>query len=183
MKMTPADIRGGFDVSIHIDARDLNMESVEKKTKAFTALMSMDSQGTLDRSAFIKWGAYAVDPVLARLTITPEGTVTKKMIDEERANVSQMVLGLEPVMSPNGVTNPKFRMETVVQTVQQSPRLTQAYQSDQIFRDLLENYQKYLEQQINQEQNKVVGRLGTTPTQGVQGLYVGGSPAMEGASA
>jgi hypothetical protein len=173
MKLTPADIRGGFDVSIQIDARDLNMESVTAKTKAFGELLGMDSQGVLDRSPYIKWAAYSLDPILARLTITPEGSVTKKMIDEERANVSQMVLGLEPIMSPNGVTNPKFRMETVVQTVQQSPRLSQAYQSDEVFRTLVENYSKYLEQQINQEENKVVGRLGTSPTQGVQGLYAG----------
>lgn len=173
LRLKPEDIRGGFDVSIQIDARDLNIEQVTEKVKAYGQLLGYDSQGVLDRSPFVKWAAYSLDPVLAKLTVTPQGTVTKKMIDEERNNVSQMVLGIEPVMNPDGVTNPQFRMQTVQQTVQQSPRLLQAYQGDEVFRTLMENYTKYLEQQINQEQNKVVGRLGTAPTQAVSGLYAG----------
>jgi hypothetical protein len=178
MKLTAADVRGGFDVSIDIDARDLNMEFVMKKMKGYGELLAMDSTGTLDRATLIEWGAYSMDPVLGRRSVQPKGTVTKKMIDEERQNVSNMALGIEPMMNPDGVTNPEFRLQTVQATIQQSPKLATLYAQDEGFRTLVENYSAYLQQQATQEQNKVVGRLGTTPTQGVPGLYAAGAAAQ-----
>ena len=42
---------------------------------------------------------------------------------------------------------------------------SESFESDQQFQRLLENRQKYLTQQVVQEQNKVIGRLGATPLQ------------------
>jgi hypothetical protein len=171
LKLTPEDVRGGWDVAIEIDARDLNMEFATKKMKAYGELLGLDSGGDLDRSGFIKWAAYAIDPILAKQTVQAAGVVTKKLIDEERANVQGMALGIEPMMNPDGTTNPQFRLQTAMQTISQSPRLSQLFQADPIFQELVINYQKYLVQQLTQEENKLVGRLGTAPTQGVPGLY------------
>lgn len=180
LNLTPEDVRGGWDVAIEIDMRDLNLEFALKKMEAFGKVLSYDSGGVLDRTPFAEWAAQAVDPILARRTVQPGGAVTAKMIEEERSNVQGMALGIEPVMNPDGVTNPQFRAQTVMQTVMQSQRLVQLAQGDPLFQGLLQNYMKYLQQQLNQEQNKLVGKLGTMPTQGVPGLYAGsatGAPA------
>lgn len=173
LTMTPEDIRGGWDITIEIDARDLNLEFALKKMEAFGKVLSYDVGGVLDRAPFAEWAAYAIDPILARRTVQPAGSVTRKMVDEERQNVANMALGMEPVMSPDGTTNPQFRLQTMMQTISQSPRLAQLFGGDEQFRALVENYQRYLEQQLKQEQNKVVGRLGTAPTQSVPGMYAG----------
>jgi uncharacterized protein YeaO (DUF488 family) len=171
LHLSTEDIRGGFDVTLEIDARDLNMEFAMKKMEAYGKLKAYDAGGRLDSSAFIEWAARAIDPILAARTVTPMGQVTKKMVDEERQNVTGMALGLEPVMDPDGTTNPKFRLQTMAQTIQQSPRLQTQFGGDEMFRKIVENYQKYLTQQIDQDDNKLIGRLGTKPMQSVPGLY------------
>lgn len=178
LHLTPDDIRGSFDVQIQIDARDLNMEFAMKKMDAFGKLLAYDTGGTLDRTPFTEWAAYAIDPILAKRTIVPQGAVTKKIIDEERQNVTGMALGIEPVMNPEGTTNPQFRLQTVMQTVSQSPKLAQLYGTDPLFQKIMQNYQRYLVQQNVQEQNKTVGRLGTQPMQSVPGLYEGATAPL-----
>jgi hypothetical protein len=178
LHLTPEDVRGSYHISIEIDARDLNMEFVAKKMDLYGKVLSMDSGGSLDRTPYTEWSARAVDPILARQSIQPAGSVTKKMLDEERNNVSNMAIGIEPIMNPEGTTNPQFRLQTVQQTIQQSPKLMALLGADETFKGLLINYQKYLQQQIAQDQNKLIGRLGTAPQQGVPGLYEGQSQLM-----
>lgn len=176
LNLTAEDVRGGYDVAIEIDMRDLNLEFALKKMEAFGKALSYDSGGTMDRAEFAAWSARSIDPILARRTVQPAGVVTQKMVDEERANVFGMALGVEPVMNPGGTTNPQFRMQAVQQTIMQSQKLMQLMQGDPAFQELLQNYMKYLQQQQNQEENKLVGRLGTQPTQGVPGMYAGMAP-------
>lgn len=183
LHLTTKDVRGKWHVSIEIDARDLNMEFAMKKMDSYGKLLAYDSGGTLDRSPFIEWAAHAIDPILARRTVQPAGAVTQKMLDEERQNVTGMALGIEPIMNPEGTTNPRFRMQAVMQTIGQSPRLAQLHATDPLFQSLVQNYQKYLTQQDVQEQNKLVGRIGTQPTQSVPGLYAGGAQAPSPAAA
>lgn len=179
LHLSADDIRGGFHVSMEIDSRDLNMEFAMKKMDNFGKVLGMDQGGSLDRTPFVQWSARVVDPILAKLTVQPAGSVTGKMVDEERSNVANMAAGIEPIMDPNGTTNPQFRLQVHQQTIQQSPKLRTLYAgADPLFRQLSDNYQKYLTQQQAQENNKLTGRLGTAPTQGVPGLYDAPSQLM-----
>ena len=76
-----------------------------------------------------------------------------------------MAVGVEPEMPEQGI-NASLRLQTMQQHIQQSQKLSQLYQGDELFRALVENRQKYLMQQAAQEQNKTIGRLGTAPLQG-----------------
>lgn len=163
--LQPEDIRGRFDVLIEIDARDLNMEFAMKKLDAAGKLLTFDSGGQIDRAPWLEVVANGIDPVLARKSIRPEQNVTAKEVEATKNALSQMATGIEPDMPVQGI-NPQLRMQTLMQTVQTSPRLQKQYQADENFKALLENYQKYLTQQITQDQNKVVGRIGTAPIQG-----------------
>jgi hypothetical protein len=164
VQMTPEDIRGGWDVMIAIDARDLNMEFAIKKLKAFADLVPLDAAGVLDRGPLVQWAAQSFDPVLARRALRPQENATQKEIEATKNAITQMSIGMEADMPVSGI-NPQLRMQTLMQTVGTSPKLQQQLQGDQLFAALVENYQKYLTQQLVQDQNKVVGKLGVTPMQ------------------
>jgi hypothetical protein len=163
--LKPEDIRGRFDVLIEIDARDLNMEFAMKKLEAAGKLLTFDSGGQIDRSPWLEVVANGIDPVLARKSLRPQQNVTAKEVEAAKNALSQMATGIEPDMPVQGI-NAQLRMQTIMQSVQSSPKLQQQYQGDETFRGLLENYQKYLTQQVTQDQNKIVGKLGVAPMQG-----------------
>lgn len=163
--LTPEDLRSRWDMILEIDARDLNLEYAMKKLEALTRIMAVDSGGSLDRTPIAEWGAFTIDPVLARRSVRPAGEVTQKEIEATKNAVSQMALGIEPDMPVQGI-NAQLRMQVLMQTVQGSQQLMQAYQQGGPFAELLQNYQKYLTQQLTQEQNKTIGRIGTAPMQG-----------------
>ena len=163
--LQPTDLDGKWDILIEIDARDMNMEYAMKKLEALTRIMAVDSGGTLDRTPIAEWAAYTIDPVLARRSVRPAGQVTQKEISDTKNAIVQMAAGIEPDMPVEGI-NPQLRMQVLQQTLQGSPQLAQAYQQGGPFAELLDNYQKYLTQQVAQEGNKLVGRLGTAPLQG-----------------
>jgi hypothetical protein len=112
----------------------------------------------------VGWAADSIDPVLARLTVRPQENVTAQEVNDERNNVAQMSAGIEPAMPTKGI-NAQLRLQTLVETISQSPKLSQQYVTDPGFRALVDNRQKYLMQQLAQAQNKVIGYLGTAPMQ------------------
>jgi hypothetical protein len=177
--MTAEDIRGGYDVYIEIDARDLNMEYAMKKLEAYGKIRSMDIGGLMDAGPLVEWAAAALDPVLARRTIRPQQAVSQMEVKAEKDAVAQMAVGIEPEMPTQGI-NAQLRLQTLVQTIQQSQQLTQLYQVSEPFRELADTRQKYLQQQLDQEQNKLIGRLGVAPVQGASPSAGGiaGSEAM-----
>ena len=168
LALKPEDIYGEWDVIIEIDTRDLNMEFAMKKMKAFGDLRALDPAGILDLGPLVEWAAYSLDPVLGRRAIRPQTNVTQKEIADEKSNLAQMAVGVEPEMPEQGI-NASLRLQTMQQHIQQSQKLSQLYQGDELFRALVENRQKYLMQQVTQEKNKTIGRLGTAPIQGPGG--------------
>lgn len=164
-QMTPEDIRGGWDIALAIDARDLNMEFAVKKLKAFADLVPLDAAGVIDRAPLVEWAARSFDPVLARRALRPQENATQKEIEATKGALTQMAAGIEPDMPVQGI-NAQLRMQTLMSTMQSSQKLQQQFMGDELFQQLVTNYQKYLTQQLAQEQNKLVGRLGTAPLQG-----------------
>jgi hypothetical protein len=172
----PDDIAGRWNIAMEIDARDLNMDFVIKKLDTYNKLLSLDPQGVIDRTQAPVWGAQALFPGMSARLIQPMAKVTQRIIDEEQGAVAKMAIGMEPAMPLDGIDAPQTRLQTMRDTIMGSPRLLGQYQTDEGFRALLENREKFLTQQLTQEQNKVVGRLGTTPLQGMPGM--GGGMAL-----
>ena len=175
--LTLEDLRSRMDILIEIDARDLNMEYAMKKLDALAKVASSDPSGSLDRGPLAAWGAYTIDPVLARRVVRPQNNVTQREIDATKNAVTQMAMGIEPDMPVDGI-NAQLRMNVLQQTVNNSPQLAQAVRQPGSFQDLMKNYQKYLQQQLVQTDpmgNKLTGKLGTAPMQGgMQSAAMGG---------
>ena len=170
-----AKLAAGYDIAIEIDARDLNMDYAMKKLDAYTKLVGLDAAGVIGRTSLVEWGAASFDPILAKRTLQPMEQVTQKTIDEEQNNVAKMAVGLEPHMPEQGITNPQLRLQAIQQSIEQSPQLMQQMQQSEQFKALVENRAKFLQQQLTQEKNKTIGRLGTAPLQGGPGGMLGGA--------
>ena len=165
--MGPDDIAGRFNVALEIDSRDLNMDFVIKKLDTYNKLLALDPQGVIDRTQAPAWGAAALFPGMAGRLVQPMQKVTQRLIEEEQGNVAKMAIGIEPRMPEDGIDAPQTRLQSMQETVANSPRLAQQYAADEGFRALLENRQKFLMQQFTQQSvNPTAGRLGTTPMQG-----------------
>lgn len=174
--LTADSVGGRYDVLIEIDSRDLNMEFAMKKLDAFTKIKALDTDGRLGTDGLVEWATSGIDPILARKALLPLQTVQARERSDEQGNVAKMALGIEPDMPTEGI-NAQFRMQVMMQTIGQSPKLAAAYQADANFRALLQNRQKYLVQQIQQDRNKIIGTTGAMPLQ--QGVQTGG-PAQLG---
>lgn len=163
--LKPESVAGKFDVTIEIDARDLNLEFAMKKLEGFIKLKTLDADGRLGTDGLVEWGAYGLDPILARKSLRPMETVRALEVKDEQSNVTKMALGIEPDMPTEGI-NPQNRMQVMMQTIQNSPKLMKLYQEDaEGFQALVQNRQKYLTQQIEQQRNKIIGAVGTAPLQ------------------
>jgi hypothetical protein len=173
----PDDIAGRWNIALEIDARDLNMDFVIKKLDTYNKLLSLDPQGVIDRTQAPAWGAAALFPGMAGRLIQPMAKVTQRLIDEEESNVAKMAIGMEPRMPEDGIDAPQTRLQAMQGAVGKSPRLSAQWSADPEFRALLENRQKFLMQQLTQEQNKVVGRLGTAPLQADPAAGLPAAPA------
>lgn len=174
--LTPEKVAGKYDVIIEIDARDLNMEFAMKKLDAFTKLKKLDADGRLGTDGLIEWGAAGIDPILARKSLRPLETARALEEKDEQSNVTKMVLGIEPDMPTEGI-NPQHRLQVLEKTIQQSQKLTNVFRQDENFRELVLNRQKYLQHQIEQQQNAVIGAVGTTPLQSGPESALGGGAA------
>lgn len=175
LMLSPDDIRGSYDAVLEIDARDLNMEYAMKKMDAYGRLLALDPIGILDRAPLVAWGAAAFDPILARRTVRAEANVSQREVEAEKGAVAQLAAGIEAAMPTQGI-NARLRLQTLLDTINQSPKLRAQYQADEGFRELADNRVKYLNQQVAQEENKVIGRIGTMPVQG-GGESMGAPPA------
>jgi len=62
-----------------------------------------------------------------------------------------------------------MKMQFMQQIVQGNPKYQEALQGDERFQALLENYGKNLQQSVAQEQNKMIGRIGSRLTSNERG--------------
>jgi hypothetical protein len=159
-------IQGEFDLDIEFDARDLNMEFLTKKLEAINNLVAPnDVAGEIDRSFLTRFSAFAVDPSFARQGLKQKDAVTQKEIEDEKNNLAQIAVGIEPPMVDKGQNYP-LRLQVIANTLQTSPVYQQEIQQSPDKQKILQNRLKFLQFQVQQQQNAQIGRVGTSPLQG-----------------
>jgi hypothetical protein len=163
LKVDREDIRGRFDLTINFDARNLDLSYVKEKMNLIsTILLPVDSFGQVDRSKILEWGFSSIDPRMARAVIQDRNSATQKEVDDEKTEIIRMANGIESNYRESGV-NAQLRLQVLNETIQKSPKLMQQYQQDEIFKKLVDARMQNLQQILNQEQNKVIGRTGVKP--------------------
>lgn len=168
MRLTREEIQGQFDLSFYLDVRDSNMEFLKMKIEWFLRMSEMDSQGVIDKSQLIQFGARAVDPGLADQVVQDPQTASVREKNEEQQAVLLMANGVEPEFVRQG-SNAQLRLQVLQETIQKSPMLAERVQNadeKDPFRALVENRVKNLTFQLEQQANKETGRVGAKKMQG-----------------
>jgi hypothetical protein len=107
-----------------------------------------------------------VDPNLAAKLIMPANEATTKEIIETSQDIAKIFSG-QVVNAPEGA-NSQLRLQVVQQWIQGTPEIpaedVQArMQEDEKFAQRIQTYVQQLEFQQTQQQNALVGQLGTAP--------------------
>ena len=158
-----ADIRGRFDVVADFDARTLDQEALGQKMDFWAKVLTpLDSFGVIDRAGLIKYMAQAVDPNLANILIQDIGQATQAEQEDEQVQFAKIAAGTEPALKEGG-QNAQVRLQTLQQIVQSNPAVQQRYQSDEIFRAMIDARAQAFSFQLQQQQNAVIGRVGAQP--------------------
>jgi hypothetical protein len=172
---TREEIRGRFAASLTFSVRDLNIEFVISRNQAIAATLQMDTGGLVDHTVIVRAGLRAIDPNLAEQAIRDPQVVTQKEIEDERGMINMLANGIEAPMRQTGV-NAKLRLQTLQETVQGSPILSQRFMqpqtpADEYFRKLVENRMKNLQFLVEQyTTNPAIGRQGTMALQSSAGV-------------
>jgi hypothetical protein len=160
---SPQDIRGRFDITAEFDARLLDAEALGAKLDYLAKiLVPMDSFGVIDRVGLIKYMFQAVDPNMAALLVQDIGAATQAEQEDEQSAFAKISAGAEPPLKEGG-QNAQVRLQTLQGIVQSNPAVQQRYQSDEIFRSMIDARAQAFQFQLQQQQNAVIGRTGAQP--------------------
>ncbi len=160
---SPADIRGRFDISASFDSRLMDADQTEAKMQFIAqTLIPLDSFGVIDRANLIKFMLGSVDQNLADLLVQDIGAATQSEIEDEQVQFAKISAGTEPQLKEGG-QNAQIRLQTLQGIVQSNPAVQQRYQSDEIFRAMIDARAQAFSFQLQQQQNATIGRVGAQP--------------------
>jgi hypothetical protein len=157
------DIQGKFDVSINFNAANLDREYVQKVMDLISTVLNLDTMGIVDRAELVAVAFELIEPNLGERVIRPAEAATAGEISDEHSVFAQLMAGVQTDIKPG--QNHGLRKQVLEALVMKNPTAQQAMQRDPHVKEVVENRYKQLEQQIVQQQNKLVGLYGAQPSQ------------------
>lgn len=163
IRATREEIQGKFDLVVNYNARDLDPEFVKEKIGIIRDAMAIDRHGSIDVNEALQVGFELTDPNLGERLLKPQQDASAELRRGVREQVAQMALGNAAELVENDPTA-GAKMQILQETVQANPKYQQQLQSDENFRQLLEQYVQNLQHSITQMgENVVTGRTGVKP--------------------
>jgi hypothetical protein len=83
-------------------------------------------------------------------------------VEDEQTAFAKIAAGTEPPLKEGG-QNAQIRLQTLQQIIQSNPAVMQRYQSDEIFKRMIDARMQAFNFQLQQQQNAIIGRVGTQP--------------------
>ena len=153
----------GFDWSMTFDARDLDMEFTLKKLETVANLaVPLDREGTVSYSRLVAAIMTQIDSSYAGAFLADPKEAADRIKAEVDAEFVRMLAGNEAHYTQNDPAA-QMKMIEAQRLVAENPKYEQAYQSDERFRAVVDNFMQNLEQSVKQQQNKQIGRDGVKP--------------------
>lgn len=166
-----------MDICVSFNSTYEDPEQLEKLVTVVETAQRMNPSGRIGADQVTDWLLSAADPMLADMVLQPEAAGSARITDETLDDIQRMSAGI-PVGARQGA--PEARLQVINDYIQRQMGLAQQgvqtqYAIDQQFQFLMQEYAKQYQFAVQQDQNAVIGRLGTTPaqmgstmTQGVQ---------------
>jgi flagellar biosynthesis/type III secretory pathway ATPase len=137
------------------------MEFFAKKLNYLKEVLGMDTNAVTDRSELVNYIFSAIDPQLASRVIKGDVEASQDEIEDEQRNILVISSGMTPPFKMG--VNYQLRLQILQTAVQQMPNFVQALQTNPKAAEAFEKRWKFLQQQVAQEKNKVIGALGVDP--------------------
>lgn len=167
---TPEEIQGQFDVEVSFDAGMLSLDYVKTIADMISNYaMKWDKQGQIRSNELEQWFFSSLSPTLARRLLTPVDQANQQETEAALTDFGKIKDGVEPDRPTEGVDF-KARLDTILNIGRMNPEAFATLTP--VSRQILEDHVKYLQGQIMQEQNAVIGREMAPRT-----LPVDGDPA------
>jgi hypothetical protein len=160
------EIRGEYDIAMEADPRDLNLEMLKEKWAFIEMMLKYDRAGRVDFSKLIEHGMAGIDPHMAEVVLVPMEAANRKQVTDEQDALAKMLAGIEPPMEPEVGMNYGLRMQVLQETIGRNPEMQRRIAGQRDTAALVENRMKFLQFQVQQEQNAQIGRVGTEPVMG-----------------
>jgi hypothetical protein len=158
------EIQGQFHLQLDFDTRNLNPEMVAEKMKQISELiLPLDRLGIVDTSQIVEIALSAIDPWMAQRAIRTPQAANEEQITDEQNILARMVSGIESPMTPQMGMNYELRLQILQQTISSNPELQSMIEQRPMLQKMLVNRMKFLQFQVQQQQNAVIGRVGTAP--------------------
>jgi len=159
---TREEIQGKYNFCVQFDARDMDLEMVQKKMDFWSNMRNQDSEGIIQSTPLIRRAAEWMDPIGASEIIATPAQAGQKEFNKAQEVLTKIFAGVEPP-PPDENTAAQLQLQVIQQSLQSNPQLIQRYQQDEIYKGMVDAYVQGLQFQVQQDQNAVIGRTGTQP--------------------
>lgn len=159
-----------IDVTVEFDSIMTDPDAMEAIFDKMARLFEFDDSGILGRAEFIQYAANAISPTLSNAVLKGgEGSreFTAKVVDD----LGRIMNGFDVNAQPQGAPQAMQIIEAWAQT----PDVTAKIEANEALQERLKKYAEQYEFQMTQQQNAIIGRLGTQPAE--FGSLPGGSDA------
>ena len=150
-----------IDVCISFDVQNQDPEMMKAKIAGILELARNSPSNTFNLQAAEQLAANAIDPSIADVIIQPEGQGQEEMVKDVTDDLTKIFAGIPVGARPNGG---QIAMQ-VIQEYSQQEDIQKRMTEDAGFVANLQNYAAQYQQQVVQQQNAEIGRLGASPAQ------------------
>jgi hypothetical protein len=165
MRITRAEIQGGFNVGLSFNLKALDVEYVKELMGMIGQVMQLDVNGRIDRDEAVQAAMELIDPSYAERLLQPGEQASMAQIDDEKDVLAKLLLGIPVDVKGNEAFG--LRKQTLIQLIQNSPTVQKLIQANPQAQELVKTRVDQLDFNIQQrEVNPEIGRrLGTKPTE------------------
>ena len=150
-----------IDVCISFDVQNQDPEMMKAKIQSILELARNSPSNTFNLQAAEQLAANAIDPSIADVIIQPEGQGQEEMVKDVTDDLTKIYAGIPVGARPNGG---QIAMQ-VIQEYTQQEDIQKRMSEDAGFVANIQNYGAQYQQQVVQQQNAEIGRLGAQPAQ------------------
>lgn len=163
LQVSREEIQGNYDFYLTYDVRDADTEFLARKIELLnTAALPSDTEGVIQRGRYTARLMRAIDPHAAADVLRDPQAAVQSEIDDEKDALAKIFGGIEPALVEGG--NHAARLQTLQESLQKNPNLMQRYESDEIYRAMVDARMQMHQHQLEQQQNAQIGRVGAAPT-------------------
>jgi hypothetical protein len=155
-------LKQGYDNTLQYKVESFDSEYLLRKIEVLKSIQGFDPKGLMPYGEFVRSLISDIDPNWGAM-IPTAGANAARVTEETTQTFANLVAGVEPMYPPD-IEDPETRMRIVTELYMARMNNPGAYGPlSPASVAMIENYMKYLNFQIEQNQNANIGRTGVEP--------------------